>query len=203
MRTSVSRLAVCTAALLLAGLAVPSSAAPAAGPKTVSFTDPAGDDKISKTSDIVKVTYTTQGTTAKVGKKTTYTPKRVAISVEVAGAIAGDGTVQYDVEGNVPGCGDFYLYASPGSELDPLGSSCGDDDTIEFSSAAYEVKGSTITFTVPLKSVPGFEVGKVISALNAYTGTVEPVTGEGGAVLLGSSPLENDGAGTDATYTIG
>jgi hypothetical protein len=204
VRTSTIRLLACAASAAMVGLAAQAGAAAAVpGPKSLSFTDPAGDDKIGASSDIVKVTYATQGLTSKVGKKTVYTPKRLVMTIETAGDISSNGTVQYDIEGNLPGCGDFYLYASPGAVLEFLASSCGDDDTVEFDGSSFEVKGKTITFVVPLGSIPGATVGKSVTALHAYTGLVDPVTGEVGPVLIGSNPLENDGASSDASYKIG
>jgi hypothetical protein len=204
MRGTTARLSLAAAGLAVIGLVGAASAATTApvGPKSLVVTDPAADSK-GLPGDIAKLTYSTIGKTAKVGKKMVYTPSALTIAVETVSSIATDGSVQYDVEGNLAGCGNFYLYASPGSALDPLGSSCADDATVKFDGSSYAVSGKTITFTIPLRSIPGAVAGGVVSALFAYTGSVEPATGEIGPVLIGSSPLDNDEVASDGVYKIG
>src|SRR3954462_454008 len=107
------RLAVVAALLATVGLAAGASAATAPKPRSLSFSDAAGDSLGLGGDDIVKVTYTSSGTTKKVGTRYVYTPKRLVMTLQTADAIA-DGDVQYNLEGAVPGCS-FYVYATPGS----------------------------------------------------------------------------------------
>lgn len=173
-------------------------AATSAGPKVLSFTDESGDSLGVPGDDITKVTWTTTG--KKVGK--TYTPKNLVISLDLASAV-GDGTVQYNVEGAVGGCS-FFLYATPGAALsgDNASGACSEDDTVDLG-ATWAANGSRVTFTLPLGATPDFKAGKSVSGLYAYTGTVDPVTGEIGNTLPGSTPLDNDQAESDKSYKIG
>ena len=197
MRTA--RLALVAAGLAAVGFAVPSGAATttSSGPKALVFTDEAGDG-VAPGDDITKVTYTTSGTTAKVGKKTVYTAKNLVFTIETAAPVVSTGYVQYNVQGVVDGCGEFYLGAAPGSALDTISAACPDDDTVDFAAATYEVKGNTITFTVPLDGT--FKKGVKIDTPYAYTGLVDPVTGELGPSFFF---VANDDAASDGTYTIG
>lgn len=199
MRTA--RLALVAAGLAAVGFAVPSGAATPAptssAPKTLTFTDPSGDGKLPG-DDIVKVAYTTTGTTAKVGKKTVYTPKNVVMSIETAAPISTNGYLQYTVQGVIDGCGEFYLGSAPGSELDTISAACPDDDSVDFAAATYEVKGNTITFTVPVDST--FKAGTKIATPSAYVGVVDPITGELGPSFFF---VADDSAASDADYTIG
>lgn len=222
MRTA--RLALVAAGLASVGFAVPSLAAttttpPAAKAKELAYTDPAGDGKMEPGDDIVGVRLTTAGTTATVGKKTTYTPKQMVLSLTTASPVATNGTVQYTFEGNVPGCGAFYVAIAPGELAkalpDPAGfpelfGSCPDDKAFDFTtSAAFKVDGSTLTVTFDLNA--DFKAGATISDVLAYSAVVEPVTGEIGPTIQGGRPLSpfseqsfaNDDAVSTATYTIG
>jgi hypothetical protein len=202
-RTSV-RLALAAAGLAAVGLAVPAGAASA--PSKLTFTDESGDALVGGSDDAVKMTWTTSGTTTKKKVRgrtvTTYTPKNLVVTLETAEAIDTSGTTQYDIEGAADGCGDFYVYVAPGSALEGLIGSCGDDDAVDFAGSSFEVKGNAIVFTVPLGTVPGIAAGKTLTALDGYTGSVDPVTGEIGAVLIGGT-LANDTIATDSAYKIG
>ncbi|MCU1673385.1 MAG: hypothetical protein JWN77_1498 [Frankiales bacterium] len=207
MRSAAARLALAAAGLSVIGVAGASHAAAGpVGPSKVVVTDPSGDALgLPGGDDIVSVTYTSAGMTTKATKKTkaAYTPKSLMITLEVADAITTDGTVQYDVEGELAGCGGFYLYVAPGAATEALSGSCADDDTVDFAASTYAVSGKTISFTIPLGSVPGAKAGGSVSGLFAYTGAVDPVTGEVGPVLIGANPLDNDEASSDAVYKIG
>ena len=195
MRRTPVRLALAAAGLAALGMALPASAGSA--PAKLVVTDAAGD--------AFKMTWTTTGTTVKkkVGRKvvTTYTPKKLVVVLETAGDIDTAGTTQYDVEGTADGCGDFYFYVAPGSALEGIAGSCPDDDSVDFAAVTYVISGKTITFTIPLGSVPGLKAGKKVSGLNAYTGQVDPITGEVGPVLFGGT-LATDTVSSDATFTI-
>lgn len=204
MRTSTARFALAAAGLAVVGLVGGAHAAtPApAGPKTLVVTDATADAVTNHGDDIAKLTLTTSGTTKKVGKKLVYTPKALLVSIETAAAIPADGTVQYDIEATTDGCKSFYMYATPGSKLDPLGSASCDDKAATFAGSTYSVKDKTITFTIPLGDGPGFAAGKSLTAIDAYTGHVDPVTGEVGPVIIGGT-LSNDDVATDAAFKIG
>jgi hypothetical protein len=210
MRRTSARLSLAAAGLAALGLALPAHAG--AVPAKLVVTDAAGDAFSGPLSaltggadELTKMTWTTTGTTVKkkVGKKvvTTYTPKNLVVVLETAGDIDTTGATQYDVEGTADGCGDFYMYVAPGSLLEGIAGSCGDDEAVDFASTTYAVAGRTITFTVPLGSVTGVKAGKKITGLNAYTGQVDPVTGELGPVLLGGT-LATDSVASDATFAI-
>lgn len=204
-----ARLSLAVAGLAAFGLALPASAATA--PTTLVITDPAGDSLAPATltrgtDDIVKLTWRTSGTTTSkmVGKKVvkTYTPKALVVVVETTGNIDTSGTTQYDIEGVAAGCGGFYLYVAPGAAMESVYGSCADDDATDFSATTFVVAGKTLTFTIPLGSVPGIKAGGALTGLSAYTGNVDPVTGEFGPVLVGGL-LANDDVSSDATYKIG
>ena len=208
-RTSV-RLALAAAGLAAFGLALPASAG--AAPTKLVVADPATDSAAApfasltaSADELTKMTWTTTGTTTKkkLGRKTivTYTPKNLVVVLETAGDIDTSGTTQYDVEGSADGCGDFYIYVAPGAALEGVVGSCADDDAVDFAATTFAVAGKTITFTVPLGSVPGVKAGKSITGLNAYTGNVEPITGEVGPVLFGGT-LANDSVSSDKSFKI-
>ena len=204
------RLALVAAGAAALGLALPAHAGSA--PAKLVVTDAATDSVAgpfkaltASADELTKMTWTTSGTTTKrkVGARTvtTYTPKKLLVTLETAGDIDTSGTTQYDIEGTSDGCGDFYVYVSPGAALESVAGSCADDDAIDFAETTYAVAGKTITFTIPLGSVPGLKAGKAVSGLNAYTGNVEPFTGEGGPVLFGGT-LANDSVASDASFKI-
>jgi hypothetical protein len=208
MRRATVRLSLVAAGLAAIGLAMPASAGSA--PTKLVITDPAGDSNADAfqslegdADDIVKLTFTTTGatTTKKVGKKVvkTYTPKVLVITLETLGNIMTSGATQYNIEGSADGCGNFYLYVAPGTAMESFSGFCADDDAADFAGADYKIAGKTITFTVPLGSVPGIKAGSKLDGLRAYTASVEPVTGE-----LGPWPvLVNDETDGEAVYKVG
>lgn len=199
-----ARLALAAAGVAALGLALPAHAASA--PTKLVITDDAGDALAGGSDDAVKLTWTTSGTstTKKVRGRavTTYTPKNLVVTLETADAIDTSGTTQYDIEGTADGCGDFYLYVTPGSALEGLFGSCADDDTVDFAGSSFAVSGKAIAFTIPLRSAPGIDAGKTLSGLDAYTGSVDPITGEVGLVAIGGT-LSNDTIASDDVYKIG
>ena len=204
MRPSTVRLCVAAAGLAALGLVSAASAGtPVPGPRTLVITDASGDSLGAAGDDIAKVTYSTTGTKAKVGTKIVYTPKALTMTIQTTEPISTDGSVQYNLEGNLRGCGDFVLYVAPGATLEGLAGTCFDDESVTFANTTYAVSGSKITFRIPLKSVPGAVAGGVLTGLFAYTGTVDPVTGEVGTVVIGPNPLDNDEISSDKNYKIG
>jgi hypothetical protein len=195
---------VATAAVCLAGAA---SAAPKGGPHTLTFTDPAGDNvSPSAGQDITGVTWTTAGT----GKNKKYIAKSLVLTLTLAAPPTTDGTTLYGVDGDLAGCGDFYVNYMPGASLGDTFNyaACGGDPASPTGSgtafdAAPEVKGNSIVWTLPLKSLPGdVKVGSSFSGLNALTDFVDPVTGIIGSYGAGGPALE-DTATTDTPYTVG
>jgi hypothetical protein len=186
-------------------LASAAAAAPA-GPKTLSFKDAAGDNiSPGAASDITGVTFTTTGT----GKGKKYVAKNLVVQLALAAAPDSNGTTIYEVDTQLAGCGAFTMSYSPGARLiESSGfAECGGDGTPTGSGTLFdalpEVKGSTMTWTLPLKSLPGdVKVGSSFTKLYAYTDLVDPVTG-----LLGPAVIDNalayDSAATDASYIVG
>jgi hypothetical protein len=192
-----------TAAVALAGAA---SAAPG-GPATVTFSDAAGDNvSPGAGQDITGVTWTTAGT----GKGKKYAPKYLVLRLTLAAPPTTDGTTLYAVDGNLGGCGDFYVNYMPGANLGDTFNyaDCGGDPSDPTGSgtafdATPDVKGNVITWTLPLKSLPGdVKRGATFTGLNALTDFVDPVTGIVGSYGLGGPAVE-DTASSDATYVVG
>lgn len=207
-----TRLSLVLAGCAALGLAVPAHAGTA--PNKLAFTDPAGDSKVAPAGallgtgdDITKVTWTTTGitTSRKVGRKTVkaYTPKNAVVTIETVGPIDTSGHTLYNVYATADGCGQFLYSTSPGTLQDSTFSYCTDDDSVDGSGVSTDVRGNAITFTIPLKSVTGFEANKTLTSLSAYTGTCDPVAGllcPTGAIE--SSPLDNDTATTSSSFKI-
>ena len=196
-------------AVLLASVATVSLAgsALAAGPKTLAFTDAKGDNvSPSAAQDVVGVSFTTSGT----GKGKAYKPKALVVTLQLAAPPSDDGTTIYQVNANLPGCGDFYVSVVPGSPvLDPSFNfaDCGSEpDETGSTGTAFdavpEVKGSSLVWTISMKGFPGkMAAGTTLGALSAHTDFVEPVLGIVGPGAV-TGPLY-DSAATDKSYTVG
>jgi hypothetical protein len=195
------------AAVAAVGLAAAASAAPA-GPATVTFADPAGDNvSPSGGQDITGVTWTTAGTGT--GKK--YVVKSLVLTLTLAAPPTTDGTTLYGVDANLTGCGDFYVNYMPGANLGDTfnWADCGGDgsDPTGGSGTSFEavpeVKGNSIVWTLPIKSLPGeVKAGTSFSGLNALTDFVDPATGIIGSYGAGGPALE-DTAATDKSFVVG
>lgn len=194
------------AAAAAVGLAGAASAAPA-GPATVTFTDPAGDNvSPGDGQDITGVTWTTAGT----GKGKAYVVKSLVLTLTLAAPPTTDGTTLYAVDADLAGCGDFYVNYMPGAELGDTFNyaSCGGDESDPTGGgtsfdAVPEVKGNSIVWTLPIKSLPGdVKVGSSFTGLNALTDFVDPVTGIFGSYGAGGPALE-DTATTDKSFVVG
>jgi hypothetical protein len=195
--------------ILGVGLATAASAASApAGPSTLTFADPKGDNvSPGAGSDIAGVTFTTTGT----GSGKSYAPKNLVITLSLAGPPTTDGTTIYQVGADLAGCGDFYVSIVPGSPvLDPSFNyaDCGSPaDELGSEGTAFDavpdIAGNNIVWTLPMKSLPAPVVrGTVFSALNAYTDFVDPVTGIFGPKAVTEEALY-DVAATDQAYKVG
>jgi hypothetical protein len=197
------------AAAALAAVAVCGTASAASyGPKTVSFSDPAGDNvSPSSASDITGVTWTTAGK----GTGKSYVPKYLVVTLKLAAPPSADGSTVYGVDSQLAGCGEFYLQYMPGARLlDSFNyADCGGDPSDPTTNGgssfegAPEVKGSSIVWTLPLKSLPGeVKPGSTFSELNAYTDFVDPATSIVGPYTLVGVAVY-DTAKTDKPYVVG
>jgi hypothetical protein len=194
------------AAVVSVGVAGAASAVPFR-PATVTFADPAGDNvSPSAGQDITGVSWTTAGT----GKGKKYVVKSLVLTLTLAAPPTTDGSTLYGVDADLAGCGDFYVNFMPGAQLGETFNyaDCGGDPSDPTGGgtsfeAAPEVKGNTIVWTLPVKSLPGdVKVGSSFSGLNALTDFVDPVTGIFGSYGAGGPALE-DTATTDQAFVVG
>ena len=197
--------------LLAAALAVAASAglADAAAPKP-QVVDAKGDSPGGVgTADITSARWSTTGdtTVSKVrGKKvTTYTPRKLVVSVSLAAAPTSNPPFAYEAAAEVAGCGGVRFTYTPGtvfSEL--LGDSslwidCGEPDQtgstlLLIPGVDTAIKGSTITWTVSIKMLPKpVRVGSRWSEFRAAADVVEPVFG-----LYGTNYAKSLDEGTGA-----
>lgn len=199
------RPALALAAVLGVGLA--SAASAAGGPSTLTFADKKGDNvSPSAASDITGVSWTTSG--KNTGAK--YVAKNLVLTLTLAAPPAADGMVVYGIDADLAGCGDFYVSYMPGAKLlDSFNyASCGgnpSDPTGDGTSfdGSPEVKGTSIIWTFPLKSLPGdVKAGSQFTAVNAYTDFVDPATSIFGPRSLTGEALY-DTATTDKPYKVG
>lgn len=208
---SQARLALAAAGIAALGLALPAHAA--GTPATLVLTDPAGDQKVPVGhGDITKVTYTTAGTTTtkRVGGKTvtTYTPTKLVVTMTTADALDTTGTTEYEVDGALAGCDSFDLYFTPGVSGSEGGGcyhagSSPTSSTSEGVDGPPTVTGNTLTWTVPFASISSraLKAGAVISGIDAFTATVEPVQGFIGPYLIDAA-LDNDELASDASFKV-
>jgi hypothetical protein len=192
------------AAIAVAGSA---SAAPFA-PKTLTFTDKAGDNvSPGAGQDITKVTWTTAGK----GKGKKYAPKSLVITLTLAAPPTTDGSTVYGVDSQLPGCGEVYFQYMPGARLlDSFNyADCGGDPSDPTSGGGSsfdsvpDIQGNSIVWTVPFKAMPAeVKAGSVFEKLNAYTDFVDPATSIVGPYSLVGVALY-DTAETATPYTVG
>jgi hypothetical protein len=200
------------AVALAVGIAGAAAAKPA-GPNTLTFADPAGDNiSPSAASDITGVTWSTlmKGKKPGNGKGSgKYTPTALVLTLTLAAPPASDSTV-YAIDATLPGCGDFLLTYQPGATLESFNfAGCGgdpSDPTTNGSSSfdgAPEVVGNSIVWTRPFNSLPGsVKPGTTFTDLNAYTDFTDPAVGLVSPSLIAGTPLY-DTAATDKTYIVG
>lgn len=201
--------------LVAAVLAVAAFAAPAEA-KPFSYADAKGDIPVAGV-DIVSVTYATQGTTTsrRVGSRTvkTYEPARLLVTMTLAGAPVDQAGIKYKVESEIEGCGTFSATYAPGTVYSDLQGpaslflGCGGSDPLSGNSLLifpkYEVSGSKIVWTIPLKTLPKeARAGAHYSAHNASVDVVEPILGVQGSEETGG-PALIDSVETDAEWVLG
>ena len=205
------RLATAVAVAGIAVAALPGHAATAPKPQ---ITDPAGDANgindqlggvfsVPSTStpadlsgaDITSVLFTSTFKTKLVNGKRVKVPSGFTVSMALAEAPMSN--VIFRVAANTASCGTsvFFEYAGGGDSTVrcPSTSTTGEDTV--YKAAPAKVKGTTITWTLPISSFPA---GTSFTDLNAQTRQYTPVP-TGGFV---SAP-QWDFATSTATYSVG
>lgn len=186
------RRALALAAVLSVALAAPGVAAP----RTPQITDPTGDAPAGAGYDIVSALFSTEGNTAKVGRKTVYTPTKLVVTVTYAGTVAADPYAAQVVEFDIPGCEGVYLERFSGGTWGASGCV----ETFDFGA---KTSGKTVTFTLPF-AIIGKNVlkkGAVLTGLRTYTAAADPVLGYETAELT-AGQVTLDSATTTKTYKI-
>lgn len=188
----------------LTGLALATAghAAPTTEPQVE---DPAGDAVGGRAgTDIVSVLYTTEGT----GKGKSYTPKKLVVTLTLAGPAVTDPGFTYEVEASTDTCGDVAFTFEPGTPYEGVtgrnGWAVWGDCTV--GDGAYELltvktKGDSVIWTFSLKATP-LEIGTVFEDFRARVDPTVPV------VPLPSSETGTelgliDGATGDGTWKVG
>lgn len=176
----------------------------AAGPASLTFTDPAKDN-VSPTSsgDITGVTFSTSGP----GTGASFTPKNLLVTLALAAAPGTDGTTQYQVGWSINGC-EYYMQYAPGARLSPdFGfAKCGSEpDATGDAGTSFgfgvQPKGNSLVFKALVKDLPNkVKPGMTLSGLNAWADLVDPSGLFGPASVTG--PLY-DVAATKKTYKLG
>ncbi len=162
--------------LLAVLLAACTAALPAhAGAPKPQITDKTGDEKVPNAPgmDIVSATFSTAGTTARVGKRTVYTPTTLVVTVAYAGPVAADPYVTHTVLFTVPGCGEAYLEVFGGGTYGVA--DCLSDE-FAFTTA---VSGATLTYRLPFASIGKqyLKAGAALTDLVVYSALGDPVEG--------------------------
>lgn len=182
------RLAVLVSSAALAATALPGHAA---GPQ---ISGDGGDVPVPNL-DIVSAQFSTKGTTAKVGKKTVYTPKTLVVTVTYSGDPAAVPVAAQYVGFSTASCGNVLLQRYDG---DATYSTADCVDDLFFEAVAT---GSTVVFTMPFSSIgKSFKAGTTLSDLRVLTGVVEPLAGIGPVDLDEATAV--DEASTDASYRV-
>jgi hypothetical protein len=200
------RSAVVLAGALAVGFAGVAAAATPAGPKTLTFSDPAGDNiSPSASGDITQITFSTSGTGT--GKK--YVAKNLVVTMKLGAAPEADGSTVYAVHTQLAGCGYFNLEYMPGARvLDNFNTvECVGDgsatDTSNVFDAVPDVVGTSLVWTLPFRSLPTpVKAGSTFTDLNAFTDFRDPALSIFGPSGFGLPPLY-DTASTDKTYVVG
>jgi hypothetical protein len=185
------RLAAVTAAAALAAVALPGHAA------APQITDPSGDALLPSAGlDIVSALFSTDGKTVVVGKKKTYVPKVLKVTVTYADAADTSDLASQAVMFDVAGCGAVLLQRYSGGTWSTA--DCTGDESPGFDAVAV---GRTIVFTLPFSSL-GKQVkrGTGLTNLRTWAGLAEPVAGFGPADVSENAVV--DYASTAKPYRI-
>lgn len=188
----------------LAALALmtPGHAAPTTEPQVE---DPAGDAVGGQAgTDIVSVLYTTEGK----GTGKAYAPKKLVVTLTLAGQVVTDPGFTYEVEATTDTCGDVAFTFEPGTPYEgvtgrngwALWGSCKVADS-SYELLTVKADGSTVIWTFNLKATP-LEIGTVFEDFRARVDPTVPV------VPLPSSETHTelgliDGATGDGTWKVG
>lgn len=199
----IRRTVAATVSALAVAVALPGHAA-----VTPQIVDPAGDSVGAQASmDIVSGLFSTSGT----GKGKAYVPKKLMVTMTLAGPPSSGPGLTYEIGAATSTCGDVVFTFEPGT---PYGAVTGlhgwadwgdcplaDDSAVEL--LAPKVVGSTITWSFGLKAVPkGLKIGTVFSDFVARvdpTNPVVPFPSNATATELG---LVDKGIG-DGTWKLG
>jgi len=165
--------------------------------------DPTGDavPTMSAGYDIVSALFRTEGTTTRVGRRTTYTPSRLVVTVTYAGTVPTEEVAAQVVTFDVTGCENVYL------ERYALGTTYGVADCIaeQFTFNA-KASGKTVTFTLPFTTIGKsyLKPGALLSNLRTYTSIAEPVLGFETGEMVGTTNAGTvDDATTATPYRVG
>lgn len=189
------------AALLLA------TAAHAAPTKVPQVEDPAGDAVGAQPgTDIVSVLYTTAGR----GTGKAYVPRQLVVTLTLAGPVATNPGLTYEVEATTDTCGDVAFTFEPGTPYSEVVgvngwadwgtcTSSSGDGGVELITAI--VKGDSVVWTFGLRSTP-LELGTEFTEFRARVDPSNPV------VPLPSSTTGTelgliDGATGNGSWTVG
>lgn len=192
--TSVTAVALATAA----------HAAPTTKPQVV---DPKGDSLGAQPgTDIVSVLYTTAGR----GSGKTYVPRQLVVTLTLAGPVATNAGLTFEVEATTDTCDDVTFTFEPGTPYGDVVGVNGWADWGSCTTAAADggvelitanVKGDSIVWTFSLKSTP-LELGTELTDFRARVDPSNPV------VPLPSSSTGTelgliDSATGDGTWKVG
>lgn len=193
--------------LSIAAVAVLATAVPSSAAAKPQITDPKGDARTGNAgADVVSVLFGTQGTTAKVGKRTVYTPSKLVVNVTYAAAPSADPHVSHQVTFTAPGCGTVYLEIYSGGTY-------GNADCLPEDSAfdiSYKASGNTLSLSLPFNTIGKqyLKRGAALTDLVAYTAVADPLLGfesqEVGGLVLGEAGADAaiDYASSAAAYKI-
>ena len=212
------------AALVLAPALLAAPLAHAAPSTKPQLTDPSGD-ALAPGFDVVSAQLTTTGTTTtrKAGRRTvrTYTPKNLVARVTLAEAPSTTPGTSIQLHVDMTACdGGFMEFQyTPGalisavSEIgDVFVSGCGSDSgagpSEYIGDVLAEVKGSTISWVMPLTSMGAdLPLSTVFSGFKVQADVNEPVMGLAGGYEVGAmtegAAGDIDYASSDATWKLG
>lgn len=195
--------------------AVPGHAAPTKKPQIV---DPASDALGGQAgTEITSVLWTTSGetvTTKVRGKKvTTYTPRRLVVTMNLAGAPMTSAPFSYETSAEVAGCGTVRFVYTPGTVYSQLVSDkflwydCGPGDAISgpgltlVPGVSTKIGPKSITWEYALKAFgKAVKVGAPVTTFAAAVHVVDPVIGLQGTPDTGT-PV--DGAASNVVWKLG
>ncbi len=177
-------------------------------PASLTFTDPTGDAVPSSAYDITSITFTTEGTYAGKGKKRSYRPTDLVITMTLAAPPSTVPGTLYEIDATTSKCGDLFVYYTPGVDGSGALFGCGSEpDATGSSSTGVDVvptvKDKTITWKMPFSSIPReVKPGSSISEFIGFSTQVDPATGVIGPYLL-TTDANYDNATGPGSYKIG